>query len=117
MSATVQLIRPARLADAWRTYEVLLDGRAVGEVRNRTTVRASVAPGRHAVRARTLKPAAGRFGLSSPTMSFEVGDGETTRFTVHPPRYPEAALSWLKCVLIGPKDRWIEIDASDNVAS
>ena len=116
MSATLKLTRPPRLADAARAYQVLLDGESMGEVRNRGSIDLAITAGRHTVQARTMKPTTGTFGLSSPAVAFEVGEGETAEFAVHAPRYPQAAISWAKVVLLGPKDRWIELERADQVA-
>ena len=116
MSATLKLTRPPRLADAARAYQVLLDGEAVGEVGNRRSIDLSIKAGRHTVQARTMKPTTGPFGLSSPAVTFEVDEGGTASFAVHAPRYPQAAISWVKVVLLGPKDRWIELERSEQVA-
>jgi hypothetical protein len=51
-----------------------------------------------------------RPGLASPTVTFEIGDGQAAEFICYPPAYQQAAYRWIACVL-GKQDQWIELES------
>jgi hypothetical protein len=113
MSATLKLTRSSRLADAARTYQVVLDGKMTREIRNSANAEMPIAPGKHMLQIlvpKIIKISDQHPSLSSPAVTFDVDDGETVEFVSHPPSYPQAALSWI-VDLSGKRDRWIELRA------
>jgi hypothetical protein len=109
MSATLQLTRPSRIADAARRYRIVLDGEPVDEVGNDASAAVPIAPGRHTLQVRALRADGRRPGLSSHPVSFDVADGATAEFMCRPPSYPRASYRWIICLLRGPS-RWIALE-------
>ncbi len=109
MSATLRLTRPFRVADAGRPYQIVLDGEAAGEIRNKSTAEIPVAAGEHTVQVRLLNIVTRRPGRGSPVVTFEAGDGETAEFACRAPRYPQAWWSYIAAML-GGQDRWIQLE-------
>lgn len=112
MNATLQLTRSSRLADAARTYQVLLDGKVSGSIGNDGRTEMSIAPGEHTLQIvvpKIVKIVKRHPALSSPTVTFEVDEGKSAKYVCHPPSYPQAALSWITSQF-GERDRWIELN-------
>jgi hypothetical protein len=108
MTATVQLDRPLRLADAAWAYEILLDGEPAGAIRNRATVQVPTSAGTHTLEVRSLHAINRRLGLGSPIATFEVRDDETADFICQPRPFVQALFRWVAC-LLGDRGRWITI--------
>jgi hypothetical protein len=111
VSATLRLTRADGFADAARPYQIVVDAEAAAEIRNAASTELPIGAGTHTLQVRTLKIVGARPGLASPTVTFEVGDGEVAGFTCHPPSYPRAAFRWF-AALLGERDRWIELESA-----
>ncbi len=74
MPATLKLTHKAIGVEVRRgTYEIVVDGQHAGSLEMNDTIQIPVAPGRHALRARSGRS-------SSRTVTFEVADGETVAY-------------------------------------
>jgi hypothetical protein len=103
MSATLQLTRPFRLVDWAFPFTIVLDGQAVGKIRNRKHSEIAVAAGTHTL---TL----GYYlGLKSETETFQVSEGETAEFVCHG-RPAVTGLAWLIGSLLFQHDAWIVLN-------
>jgi hypothetical protein len=77
VSGTLRLTREGIGIELRRgTFEILVDDKNVGSIEWHETVEMPLAPGPHALRIRK-----GRF--SSPSRSFDIGDGDVANFTCH----------------------------------
>jgi hypothetical protein len=97
VSATLRLTRdPAGIELRRGPFEITVDGKSVGSLKNHDTVETPLDPGHH-----TLRMQAGRY--SSQDHSFDAADGEVVNFRCHGaevwPRYvasivkPDLAIS------------------------
>jgi hypothetical protein len=109
MTATLQLSRPFRLADLVWPYEIELDGQPAGEITNRKRTRLEVAPGSHVLQVRSLHVVNRWLGLSSPSVTFDVRDGERADFVCHVRPFVQAVARWIVC-LVGDRTRWISLE-------
>jgi hypothetical protein len=109
MSAMLQVIRPFRLADAARPYQIVLDGEATREIRNNASAEMPIAAGTHTLRVRVGGLLRGRPGRGSQEVTFQVGDGETAQFSCHPPAFWESWLAWIAS-LLGDPDKFIRLE-------
>jgi hypothetical protein len=78
VTAQLHLERVHRLADAARTYQVVLDGEAVSEIRNGTATDLPVRSGTHVLQVRVPKIVrlGNRPALGSTAVTFVVDDGD-----------------------------------------
>jgi hypothetical protein len=109
MGATLLLTRPYRLADAARPYQIVLDDEPGGQIRMNSSAEMPIAAGTHTLQIRLPKIVSRRPGRGSPTVTFDVGDGEAAEFACHPPAYPQASFRWIAS-LLGDPDRWIQLE-------
>jgi hypothetical protein len=105
MSAKVLLTRTFRLADAARSYQVLLDGEPASQIRNNASTEIPVAAGTHTLQIRVLTLLGKRPSRGSPEVSFEVGDDRTVQFHCHPPGLAQAWYLW-----VGDPARFIRLE-------
>jgi hypothetical protein len=103
MSATLQLSRPFRIVDWAFPFKIVLDGRTVGEIRNRESTEVPVESGTHTLKLDYY------VGLRSPTVTFDVGDGETAHFVCRA-RPAATGLFWLIGSLLFQHDAWIVLE-------
>jgi hypothetical protein len=111
MSAILQVSRPASFVDLVWPYSVLLDGKSVGRLSNGAQTSLDVAPGAHTLQMRSRHVVLGRLGFSSPTVSFEASEGETTSFRCRPRTLREVP-SGLMAGLSGTRTTWIGLEPS-----
>lgn len=111
MSATLQLTRPSRLADAVWSYQIVLDNKPVGTIRNAQTSKITIDAGTHTLQLRSRHIVNRHLGLATATLTFHVNDGATAEFAGHPHGFATALLRWPKCVL-GGRNRWIVLEGS-----
>ena len=112
MSTSLYLIGPSRLADAARPYEILLDGKIAGEIRNNMNAEVSLEAGTHSLEIRLpkmVKISNRRPGLSSQPMTFEVDVGEVAAFKCYRPPTLQAFFMWIVRQL-GRRNRWISLE-------
>jgi hypothetical protein len=105
MSAMLQVIRPFRLADAARPYQVVVDGEPASEVGNNASTEIPVAAGTHTLQIRVLTLVGKRPSRGSQEVSFEVGDGQAAQFSCHPPGLAQAWYLW-----VGDPARFIRLE-------
>lgn len=91
MSATLKLTRQGVGMELRRgTFDVQVDGNRVGSIELHDSLEWPVEPGRHTLRIRK-----GRY--SSPSLTFDVADGQTANFRCHGammwPRYLASAIA------------------------
>lgn len=113
MTATLRLARPFRLADAVWPYQIVLDGRIAGEIRNRATIELPAPAGTHTLQVRSLHVINRRLGLASAATTFEVRDNETADFICHPRPFLHALFAWIAC-LFGDRSQWITLARSSH---
>jgi hypothetical protein len=106
MSATVELTRPFRLADAVWPYQIVLDGQAGENITTRGNARLRIEAGTHTLQIRSRHVLLLRLGLASPTVTFEVTDGGTAEFVCHSRPFVQI-LFWLVACLLGDRSRWL----------
>jgi hypothetical protein len=109
MSATLQLSRTARLADAAWPYSIVLDGQTVGKITNRNSIKIQLAPGTHTLQILSLHKILSLLRLSSPTVTLNVSDEETADFTCHSRPFPQI-IYWLIAALRGKRNGWIVLE-------
>jgi hypothetical protein len=105
MSATLELSRPFRIVDWAFPFRVVLDGRTVAKIRNRRSAQIELDAGTHTLKLDYY------LGLTSPTVTFDVGEHETARF-VASPRPAATGLFWLIGSLLFQHDAWIVLEAA-----
>lgn len=105
MSSTLQLSRPFRIVDWAFPFKIVLDGRAVSEIRNRESTEIQVEPGTHTLKLDYY------VGLKSPTVTFDVGDDETAHFVCRA-RPAATGLFWLIGSLLFQHDAWIVLESA-----
>jgi hypothetical protein len=77
MAATLRLTREGVGIELRRgTFDIVVDGKRVGPIELHDSVETPVEPGRHTVQVRK-----GRY--SSPSVSFDVADGQVANFRCH----------------------------------
>lgn len=109
MSAELKLTRASRLVDLAWPYRIVLDGQDAVTIRNGATARLPLSPGTHTLQIRSLHIINRHIGLTSPTATFDVGEGETTEFACHPHSPTRALPQWLAC-LRGNRSDWIILE-------
>ena len=109
MNATLRLSRPFRLADAAWPYRIVLDGRPAGRITAGKRSSLRVAPGSHTLQVRSLHVVNRWLGFASPTLAFEVSDGESADFVCLVRSFVPAVFWWFACVA-GDRSRWIVLD-------
>jgi len=109
MTATLRLTRPFRLADLVWPYQIVLDGKGVGEIASRETVQIPTAAGVHTLQIRSHHVVNRRLGFTSPTITIEVRDNEAADFVCQPSTFIKALPRWIKCVT-GERTQWIAIE-------
>jgi hypothetical protein len=105
MSATLQLSRPFRIVDWAFPFKIVLDGRAVGAIRNRESTEIELDAGTHTLKLDYY------VGLKSPTATFDVGEHETARFVCRA-RPAASGIFWLVGSLLFQHDAWIVLEAA-----
>jgi hypothetical protein len=108
MSATLALTRSSRLIDLVWSYQVLIDGRPAGEIRNAGSTKVTIAAGTHTLQVRSLHIVNRHLGLASPTATLSVSEGETAEYVCHARPFAQAIVRWFKC-LLGDRNGWIEL--------
>jgi hypothetical protein len=103
MSATLQLSRPFRVVDWAFPFEIVLDGRAVGKIKNRDSTELQVDAGPHTLQLDYY------LGLRSPIETFDVRDDETATYVCHA-RPAVTGLPWLIGSLLFKHDAWIVLE-------
>ena len=92
MSATLRVTRETPFGFELRrgVFDIAVDGKTIGSIKNHETVETPVEPGRHTLQIRT-----GRY--SSRDRSFDVADGDTVSFRCHGAIiWPTYVVSFLK---------------------
>jgi hypothetical protein len=105
MTATLHLSRPFRIVDWAFPFTIVLDGRTVGQIRNRKSTEIHVEAGTHTLKLDYY------VGLKSPTVTFDVGDNETAHFVCRA-RPAATGLFWLIGSLLFQHDAWIVLDGA-----
>jgi hypothetical protein len=105
MSATLQLSRPFRIVDWAFPFKIVLDGRAVGAIRNRESTEIELDAGTHTLKLDYY------VGLKSPTATFDVGEHETARFVCRA-RPAASGIFWRVGSLLFQHDAWIVLEAA-----
>jgi hypothetical protein len=103
MSATLQLSRPFRIVDWAFPFQIVLDGRPVGQIRNRKNTELEIEAGTHTLRLDYY------LGLKSPTLTFDVSDNETVSYVCHA-RPALTGFPWLIGSLLFQHDAWIVLE-------
>lgn len=97
MTATLSVKRDwLGAADRRRTWQIVLDGEAVGEIRMNDTVELPVEPGEHRLQLTSTKQ------RRSPERSFDAKDGAAVSFICHP-----QALWPLALIALAKPGHWI----------
>ena len=109
MNATLLLTRPSLLADAGRPYQIVLDGKAVGEIRNNSSTEIPVVAGTHTLQIRVLTLVGRRPGRGSPGVTFDIANGQAAEFSCHPPAFAQSWFLWVASVL-GDPNRFILLE-------
>jgi hypothetical protein len=109
MSTTLQLVRPFRLADAAWPYQIVLDGEAVAEIRNRGRIERPIAAGTHTLQIRSLHIINGRLRFASRLATFDLADDQRAEFVCHGRPFAQAPYWWVTC-LRGNRNQWIVLD-------
>jgi hypothetical protein len=109
MSATLQLSRSFRVADAVWPYSIVLDGQTVGKITNHNSIQIQLAPGTHTLQIHSLHAILARLHVSSPTVTLDVSDDEGAEFICHSRPFPQI-IYWLIAALRGQRSRWIVLE-------
>ena len=112
MSATLQLSRSFRVADAAWPYSIVLDGQAVGKVTNRNSTEIQLAPGTHTLQVFSLHKILSLLHVSSPTVTLDVRDGERADFICHSRPFSQISY-WLIAAVRGQRSRWIVLERAN----
>lgn len=109
MSATLQLSRSFRLADAVWPYSIVLDGQTVGKITNHRRTKIQLAPGAHTLQIRSLYAILSRLHVSSPSVMLDISDDEEADFICHSRSFPQI-IYWLIAALRGQRSQWIALE-------
>jgi hypothetical protein len=109
MSATLQLSRSFRVADAAWPYGIVLDGQTIGKITNRNSTKMQIEPGTHTLQILSLHKILSHLRLSSPSVTLDVSDDETADFICHSRPFLEV-IFWLIAALRGQRSRWIVLE-------
>ena len=109
MSATLQLSRPLRTADAAWPYQIVLDGQAAGKFTNGNSTSLQIAAGTHTLQVRSLHIVLRHLRFASPTVTFDLDDDQTAEFECHARPLVQIPY-WLIASLAGPRSRWIVLE-------
>lgn len=103
MSATLQISRPFRVVNWAFPFKIVLDGRTVGEIKNRASTQIRIEAGTHTLQVLYY------LGLKSRPVTIQVGDGEVAAFVCHS-RPALTALPWLIGSLLFQHDAWVVLE-------
>lgn len=102
MSGTLKVVRQSvPWKDKARAYKVAVDGQVVGSVKNDSTFQTKVEAGQHELRMKID-------WTGSPTVPFEIADGQTVTFTCKPNGNSAIGLLMLARSIFN-RDIWIQL--------